>query len=379
MEWLFQNNFYKMSRKSYFKERTIEEITDLKNKKAYHNNDLVQRIEELNKDESIEIRTFIIPGRFRINNNGIEASRKCYKHGNLIALPQYQTLEETLSSYFIPLNFREQAFSKLQKEKQQDINYVGFSWRPVFGRNRTKRIVPFVDISEGVKIFSYAENHSKYKQKNKISGETEEKLGIKVEAYPNAKRVAKEGASVVVEIPSRTVKKSKYKFVLLHVPFIPNDPQDKRNYNLATILSLQPALLRDELGELVVGRTEHQNYDIQYKFEQSREQSPVIRFSSQDITGYLGIIKKQLTEEHNATALNYNPFALPSKHQANFYSKLCNNVFIYDPTLSSKNKLRKLHLAEKSILLARAICHFGHHDFSYWDPVRDGIFKNYSW
>lgn len=369
-----------MSIKSFFKERTVEEITGLKVKKAYSNKDLIQRIEELNKDESIEIRTFIIPSRFRINNAGSEASKKCYKHGSLIALPQYQTLEETLSSHFIPLNFREQAFSKLQEKKQQEIDYVGFSWRPVFGRNRTKRVIPFVNILEGVRIFSYAENHSKYKQKNKFTEDVEEKLGIKVEAYPDAKRVVKEGASVVVEVPSRTAKKPKYKFVLLHVPFIPSNPQDKKNYNLATILSLEPALLREEeTGELIVGRTEHQNYDIQYRFEQSREQSSVIRFSPQDITGYLGIIKKQLAEEHNPTALNFNPFALPSKHQADFYNKLCNSVLVYDPTLSSKNKLRKLHLAEKSILLARAIAHFGHHDFSYWDPVRDGIFKNYNW
>ncbi len=369
-----------MLRKSFFEERTVEEVACLKVKKVYTNKDLVQKINELNNGEGIEIRTFIIPGRFRINNSGAEASKKCYKHGSLIALPQYHTLEETLSSHLIPLNFREQAFSELQKKKQQEINYVGFSWRPVFGTNRTKRIVPFVNISEGVKIFSYAENNSKYKQKNKFTGKVEEKLGIKVEAYPDAKRAEKEGASVVVEVPSRTAKKPKYKFVLLHIPFIPNNPQHKKNHNLATILSLEPALLREEeTGELIVGRTEHQNYDIQYKFEESREQSPVIRFSPQDIAGYLGIVKKQLTEEHNTTALNFNPFALPSKHQANFYSKLCDSVLIYDPTLSSKNKLRKLHLAEKSILLARAIAHFGHQDFSYWDPVRDGIFKNYSW
>lgn len=369
-----------MSKKSFFEERTAEEIINLKIKTAYTNKDLVQRIEDLDKDEALEIRTAIIPGKFRTNNTGAEASRKCYKHGSLIVLPQYQTLEETLLSYFIPLNFREQTFSELQKKKQLDINYVGYSWRPVFGRDRTKRVVPFVNISEGAKIFTYAENYSKYKQKNKFTNDIEEKLGIKVEAYPDAKKVMTEGASVVVEVPSRTAKKSRYKFAFLHVPFVPNNPKHKKNYNLATILSLQPALLReDETGDLIIGRTEHQNYDIQYKFEQSREQSPVIRFSPQDIAGYLGIIKKQLTEDHNPTALNSNPFALPSKHQANFYGKLCNNVLIYDPTLSSKKKLRKLHLAEKSILLARAIGHFGHPDFSYWDPVRDGIFKNYVW
>lgn len=367
-----------MTKKSFFSEGTAKEIKQLTVSKAYHQRDLVERIENLNPSEdALEIRTLIIPSRFKRGNSGFEASRKCYKHGNLIALPQPTTLSEAYDSYEIPLDLRAKAFSQLQKMKQEDINFVGYSWRPVFGRDKTKRVVPFVWLPEGARIFSYAENYSRYKQ-NK-----QEKLGIKVEAYPDAKKVRKEGASVVVEVPSRTEKKPRYKFGFLHIPFIPNNPEKETNYNLATVLSLKPALLREgeleESVESIQGRTPHQIYDIQYKFEQAREQSPVIRFTPQDIAGYLGIIKKQLTEQHNITALMFNPFALPSKHHAEFYKKLCNNVVIYDPTLSSRDKLRKLHLAEKSILLARGIGQFGHDDFAYWDPTRDGIYKNFEW
>ena len=206
------------------------------------------------------------------------------------------------------------------------------------------------------------------------------KTKIKVEEYADAQRVRKEGASVVVEVPSRTEKKQRYKFGFLHIPFIPNNPERQINYNLAISLSLQPVSIggNDE-EEPIYGKTLHQIYDIRYNFEQSKEQSPVIRFSPQDISGYLGIIKQQLTEQHNSTALTFNPFALPSKHQAEFYKKLCNNVVIYDPTLVNKNKFRKLHLAEKSILLARAIGHFRFEDFAYWDSTRDGVYKNFNW
>jgi len=370
-----------MAKKPYFQEKTVSEVKKLKTSTAYNNHDLVQRIDDLDPSEdALEIRTIIIPGRFRSGNTGAQASRKCLKHGSLIALPQPETLREAYEWADIPLDLRVAAFSLLRERKQEDINFVGYSWRPVFGRNRTKRIVPFVNSPEGTKIFTYAENYSRYKQKNPHTEKTEEKFGIKVEAYPDAKRVRKEGASVIVEVPSRTTKERRYKFGFLHVPFIPNNPQQGENYNLATALSLQPALLTDEeTAEPITGRTPHDIYSLQYKFQNSREQSPVIRFTPQDIAGYLGIIKKQLTEDHNITALTYNPFALPSKHQAKFDNKLSNNVLIFDPTLSDKFKLRKLHLAEKSILHARAIGQFWPEDFAYWDPTRDGIFKNYDW
>ena len=74
-----------------------------------------------------------------------------------------------------------------------------------------------------------------------------------------------------------------------------------------------------------------------------------------------------------------NPFALPSRHQAEFYRKLSNNLLVYDPTLTSKSKLRKPHLAEKSILLCRALAKFGNDDFAFWDPERDGRLKDYDW
>ena len=56
-----------------------------------------------------------------------------------------------------------------------------------------------------------------------------------------------------------------------------------------------------------------------------------------------------------------------------------NNIVIYDPTLSSKDKLRKLHVAEKSILIGRAIGRFGADEIMYADGARDGKLENYDW
>ncbi|GEM_PF-886453 len=367
-----------MTKKTFFQERTETEIRALRQIKVDNQRDLVQRINDLNpSDDALEIDDYLIPSKYRSGRTGAEASRKCYKHGNLIPLLQPTTLGDTYKDSRIPVDLRALAFSRLKNVKQQNMSFVGYSWRPVFGNDKLKRIVPFVALAEGAKLFTYAENYSAYQQ------DGEEKRGIKVEEYGDANRVRTEGENVIVEIPSRTKKQEKYRFGLIHVPYTPNDPVNGKNNNLAISLSLRPAIITGESAEDFIeptkGRTLHDLYDIQYKFKQSTEQSAVLRFTPQDITGYLGVIKKQLTEGHNITALQFNPFALLSQHGAEFYKKLCNNILIKDPTLTSKRKLRNLHLAEKSILLARAITHFGHNDFAYWDPTRDGIFKNYNW
>lgn len=348
-----------MTKKSFFRERTAGEIQSLKNKKVYRARGLIEIIDRLDLTEEGLILSFqIIPGRFyRNTKTDAEASRKCYKHGDLIILSQPQNLGEALSSSETPLSIRARDFSKLSEIREEEINYVGYSHRPVFGRDKTKRVFPFVWMPEGARLWGYAENMTQ---------------GVKVEMYKDAKKVKNEGASVAVEVPSRTRKKPRYKFKLLHVPVV------RGRENLATVLSLKPDLIQTEEGEIERNRVMHDIYNIKYAWERQREGSSAITFYPHDIAGYLGIIKQEL-QEHNMTPMEMNPFALPSRHQAEFYKKLCNNILIFDFGLRNREKLRKLHLAEKSILIARAIGKFGHDDFSYWNVPRDGKLKDYNW
>jgi len=348
-----------MAKKAFFRERTQKEIKELKSSRAYRQRGLVEKIDGLPKDRAVEVRTRIIPGRFFVNvGAGAEASRKAYKHGDLIGLSHPKTKGDCYVCSDIPLAIRARDFAKLGPMKEDEINFVGYSMQPSWG-DRIKRVFPFVWMPEGVKLFGYAENMSPE--------------GIVVKPYADAKRVKSEGASVPVEVPSRTQRNPRYKFKLNHVPVV------RGRENLATVLTLKPWIIQNEEDvEPKVGRTRHDIHNIRYTWEEDREGSDVITFYPHDVAGYLGIVKSELGE-HNMTPMEMNPFALPSQHQADFYTKLCNNVLIYDPSLSSKDKLRKLHLAEKSILLARAIGKFGHDDFSFWEPGRDGKLKDYDW
>ncbi|MBS3076916.1 hypothetical protein J4233_01455 [Candidatus Pacearchaeota archaeon] len=349
-----------MAKKSFFAERTAAQIEDLSVQEVMRQRGLVKTIDDLNPAiDALVVRAQLIPGRFfRGVETQAQASRKAYRHGDLVALSHPQTKQDCYESREIPLMMRARDFARLGEMKEEDINFFGYSVRPEWG-DRTKRVFPFVWIPEGVRLFGYAENNTG---------------GIGVEPYADARKVRTSGASVVVSVPSRTKKNPRYKFKLVNVPFVSQTPE-----NLASVLTLRPQVIQDDAtGEPITGRTPHDNYNIRYGYEGDREGDNPITFYPHDLAGYLGIVKGQLGE-HNMTAMEMNPFALPSRHQAEFYMKLCNNVLMFDPTLEGKTKLRKPHVAEKSLLLVRAIGVFGHDDFAFWEPARDGKLKDYNW
>lgn len=348
-------------KKAFFEERDAREIRELNPVRVYNARGLVMKIMNANpSSDCFELRFPITPGRFFIGGlNGAEASRKCFKHGDLVALSQPKTQQEAYGFSEIPLAIRARDFSEqLGNMKEEDIDFIGYSFRPVQGRNKVKRVVPYVWCAEALKVWGYSENMTR---------------GIDVNVkYTDAKRVRLEGGEVLCEVPSRTRKKPRYKFKLLHVPI--EGVTEKR----AVVWSLEPALNISEDGEVESQRIPHDNYRIKYTRENDREGSQNLVFYPHDIAAYIGIIKK-FNSQHNLTPLEMNPFVLFSKKGAEFYRNLGNNVLIYDPTLQNKDKLRKLHIDEKSILLARAIGVFGHDEIAYWDIPRDGRLKDYDW
>jgi len=362
-----------MVKKSFFKERTVSEIRDLHTHQVFTQKNLVERIDGLDfNGDALEIRTPITPHKFFLNPktgkytlSGKQASLKCFKHGDLISLSHPMSKRDCFYSHEIPLQIRAREFSSnsdyFKGKKEEDINYIGYSVSPQWG-DRIRRVFPFVFVDQGVQLFAYDENV--------VHGEGLDVKDLDIQCYDGAARVKREGASVIVSVPSRTKKHPRYRFKLLHVPIF------RSQTNLSTVLSLKPAEIIDEEGDIPQGRTLHDNYNIKYTYVDDREGSEVITIYPQIVTTYLGVIKHE-NAKHNLTPMDMNPFALPSKHRVEFYKKLNNNILIYDPSLTGEIKLRKLHLDEKSILIGRGICKLGHEDFAFWDPERDGKLKDY--
>jgi hypothetical protein len=344
-----------MTRKTFFKERTPTEIRNLQHRRVYNQKGLIERIDQLGTEEGIILNCQITPGEFfRNSRNSAQASRKCYKHGKTLRLQHPQTKRECDNSPLTPLQLREEAFSKL-KEMKEEINYIGYSIKPAWG-DRTERRFPFVWMVEALRLFAYSEN-------------TQD--DIKARIYKDAKRAKTEGTTVLAEVPSRRKGTDKYMFRLLNIPAI------RSQHNLASVLTLKPAQLQEQ-GKPISKRIPHDSANIRYPYETSPERSEVITFYPHDIAAYIAVIRDE-TKQHNITPIEMNPFALFSQRGVKIYKRLSNNVLIFDPTISTKEGLRKLRIDEKSILLARAIGKFGHHEIAYWEPTRDGKLKNYAW
>ena len=133
--------------------------------------------------------------------------------------------------------------------REEEINFVGYSWYPVQGNDARKRIVPFVWVLEGARLFAYAEN---------MAG------GVPIKAYDGAARVSKEGASIIASVPSRQKKQPRYTIKLKHVPVEGTTERRAACWSLTS-----------ETAETDVM---HRIYDIRYTFEDEREGSDVFRF-----------------------------------------------------------------------------------------------------
>jgi hypothetical protein len=339
-------------RKSFFKERTVAEIMDLNKIRAYKQKNLIKKISDLDpSNDCLELRVRILPGRFFIGmDSTFESAKKCYKHGDLISLTQPKTQKEAYDCKEIPLAIRQRDFiSELQRRREEDIHVLGYSWYPVQGNDRRKRVVHFNWCPEALRVYGYAETIAN---------------GIEVNAYADAKRVKKEGADIVCTVPSRTKKRPRYVVKLQHVPV---DGSTERRAVIWSLGCEREAPL-------------HSIYNIRYTWETDRESSDRLTFYPHDIAAYIAVAA-YYSKQHNLTPMEMSPFALFSKKGADIYKKLCNNVLLFDPTKNSKDNLRKPYIAEKDILLARAIGIFGPNEIAFWDfeSGRDGRLSNYNW
>ena len=345
-----------MAKKEFFRKLTPREMREqFAVERSYTTRGLVERIWELDgTSEAIELRASLLPPALLAQfSTGAAASRKEFKHGELIPVRQPKTRQDACEFPYIPLVYRMQAFASVfQGKKEEEIDVLGISWYPVQGRDRRKRVVPFEVVLEGTKLYCYAVHRAG---------------GITLQGkYTQANRVKTEGGTILCEVPSRTEHAERYKVNLVHVPLV------RVKENNAIILSLRTQY--EEGGEPERVTFLHH---LRYTREKEPESSDIFVFGPHDIAAYLAVTRRYWRGIENTVPLEMNPFPLPAKKWARYYDKLDNNTMIYDPTLTSKEKLRNLHIVEKCLLLARSISVKGAYETAFWDPARDGKLSDY--
>ena len=332
-------------KKPFFEERTAKEIKDLKIQEHSSGAGLVDLILGINPaEESILVNSHILPESF-YKGGLCEAtvSRRYFRHGTYVRLSTPFSLQDTLLSRRNPLGYRVEALKPLEKVPEEKLFVMGYEFRPPFGADKRKRRVTFVWDLEGARLHGYAEKMT---------------TGVTIDVYADARKVATEGASVVVRVPSRTAKHSRRLANIQHVPVVDN--QWKRAVWRRMTSSYQEG---SEVPHRTFGA-------VKFNSEDEIADSDVVQFYPHDMAGYWAGVRHFIKME-NRVPWDMDPFAKPSGLSVNFYNLLNNNVLIQDATLKPKARPRKLHLAEKSVLLGRLLAVKGHDATFFWDPKRD--------
>ncbi len=354
-------------RKPFFKERTVDEIKSLNIADRYIERDLVKRIVDLSPDEALTLRFVLIPGRFRrfpYVETQADASRVCLYHSGeegreneMLYLDQPKTARDARETLENPFQIRKRALESLSTIREEEIDLVGRCFRP-FARTEDKRLtrIPFYVDFEGAGIRAYEES------------ETQQRAVVDTR-YANVAEVARQGARIPVKVASRTQGKKRYPVVLYHVPLIDNPEKRVIAWNI-----------RCQYGNPETEREEGE--------EPGQESWAKVKYTSDTFTAMPQFaaanfsVISHYVGQGNFIPLEQCQFALPSKFAVEqIWKKLGNNLLVYDPTLQRIDRLRKPHLAEKSIILARTMArgNFAPEEIFWWEPNRDGRIRDYTW
>lgn len=321
-----------MALKKYFQEPIVTEIRSKRFSKEI-NSDLADHILDLNNDEYLIIKSNLIPEEF------YEEPRKFMKHGHVVQIPRYRTLENAIKIGKTPVQLREIAFNGIMNKVCS-----GYTFKPFIGTDKRTRKVSLTECLKGLKLYSYA---------------NKEGTSIDVKPYDDARKVESEGAEVIVEVPSRREKHDRHKFKFSSVPVSDNSFKWGVAYNVSTNHAC-----------------ESKTFKIKYGWADEKESSREFNFCAHEIAGYFAIIDYYLNKEKNLIPLQMSQFAIGTQLAVDYYNKLNKNCLIQTP---DDKRPRRLIVREDEVLLWNLVKRLKHDKTFYSIKSRDGNARDYIW
>ncbi len=328
-----------MPKKEYFRVPTVAKII-----RGYEPVDsrgnYVDEVLSLRDNQVLVIENSIIP-------SGFKTPRKFLKHGNFVELRTPRDLEESVESSMYPWILRKNAFDSIDS-----MYNAGYSFKP-FGEHqddkRTRR-VRLVECLEAERILAYGHQTG---------------FDIEVEkVYGKASRIPKDGARIRVSVPSRTIKHDRYEFYLDSVVLDSNDPN---KFAIANGIS----------STLSMPAKEH---NWRHNYYKDKEDSRTFNLFAHEIAAYYKVMFQQAKKRKpNISPLEMSPFPIPTKLTRDFYKKLISMVVVDDPSLKSRQKLRRLNKAEQEILLWDLVRKFEYVVTMYSTRKEDGRLQEADW
>ena len=276
-----------------------------------------------------------------------QSARKFIKHGPEVKLRREKTIQQAIRDKLTPVQMRAEDFNLLNGTFN-----CAYSFMPL-GKDKRKRKVSLRSCLEGARIYAYA---------HQVEGIGRERPEIIVKPYDKARRVALEGADIIVKMPSRRQKHPRIEFKFTSVPVVDCPEKYAICLNLGSTHSCPL-----------------KQYRIRYKFDWQKESSQVVNICAHEVAGFLAIIDHYYNKEKNIVPLQMSQFAVPTQAMVDYYIKLNNNLLIRDNKLVSKHQLRKLRVADIEVGLWSRVKE-KRHDATFF-PVGsvDGNIRDYKW
>ena len=256
-----------VSKKDAFERKLVNQI--IKDRSMVETGtDLINTLDNLKKNEYMLITTNLIPWKFSVfQSHGrellrtrAEKTRKFAKHANKVELIKRGDDRDNWTYQFSQMNMKPFDLIKNAYSNAKQGFYSGYSYIPLVGNDKRKRIVPLIECIEGSLLFSYAKQFCD---------------GIEVRPYDDSQKVAEEGTSIIVGVPSRTPKRGRYRFRVDHVPI--KATRLNKMLGSATVSNHACALL--DYGEL------------RYQYLDDKIGSREFVFDAHDIAGILAIVE----------------------------------------------------------------------------------------
>lgn len=322
-----------LAKKQLFKKiRAEQALKDKEQVVSYTSNNLAEQIERLSDNQVLVVNTNIVPLKYYpVENNSYvkykrtAAARKFLNHGAEVKPKRQSTLEDMIAAKKVPVQLREEAFNNNLGQY-----YACYSVMPL-GKDRRKRKVTLNQCVEGTVLYGYS--------KNSIAQISIKNYGT----LEKAKNVEFEGSTFVVEVPSRTPKKEKYKIKLTSVPTVDSEFKYAISNNFGSNHSC-----------------DFLTYKIGYKFVNDKEDSNVLNFCAHEVAAYLAIIDDAWNKDKNIIPLQMCPFAIPTQKTIDFYKKAKSKVVVQYINEKGKKTIAPLNQAEREIALWSLVKKYGH-------------------
>ncbi len=325
-----------MKKKSFFREPSVSKICHSRAPIEARRESLIELLLNVEENRYLVLEEELIPERFYGN------PRKFLKHGPMIPLKRYSNSKIAKEDKRIPLIQRVNAF---ERARENNRGYIGYSFKPVVGVDKKTRRVALPEILKGARLFAYV--HQRGIPKKIIRG-----------VYEDAKRVKKEGASVLVEVPSTRKKARRYVFRIHGIPV--EDCPEK--------FLIPNRIYSDHICEGKRFR------ELRYNYEHSKEDSRDIYICQHEIAGIFGVIDYFWNERQNLLPLEFCPISIPSRKLSEIYKRLSDSFLV-----RKNGKLEKPNEAERAVILYLAVKELGHNETLFCKSTRDGNLSDYDW